>query len=73
MPERNQVTLELYDVRGMLVERRKLGEMDEGENSVSLFSQRRPSAGVYLYRLRLIDPSTGIERASLAGKTVLVK
>ncbi|MFH1844942.1 MAG: hypothetical protein ABIF77_17255, partial [bacterium] len=73
MPDPNQVTLELYDLRGMLVERRQLGTMNEGENSVSLFTARRPSAGVYLYRLRLIDPATGAERASLTGKTVLVK
>ncbi len=73
MPDRNLVTLEMYDVRGMLVERRKLGLMNEGENDVSLFSGRRPSAGVYLYRLKMIDPGTGAERASLSGKTVLVK
>jgi hypothetical protein len=50
-----------------------MGMMNEGENSVSLFGGRRPSAGVYLYRLRMIDPGTGAERASLTGKTVLVK
>jgi hypothetical protein len=73
MPDRNLVTLEIYDVRGMLVERRQLGLMENGENSVSLFSGRRPSAGMYLYRLRLIDPGTGGEHVSLTGKTVLVK
>jgi hypothetical protein len=73
MPDPNVVTLEVFNVRGMLVERRQLGTMSEGENSVFLFNTRRPSAGVYLYRLRLIDPASGAERASLTGKTVLVK
>jgi hypothetical protein len=73
MPDPNQVTLEIFDLRGMLVERRRLGTLNEGENSVFLFNARRPSAGVYLYRLRLTDPATGAERASLTGKTVLVK
>ncbi len=39
MPDRNQVIIEIYDLRGMLIERRKLGEMNEGENSVPLFSE----------------------------------
>jgi len=73
MPDRNLVTLEIYDIRGMLVERRQLGLMNEGESNLSLFSARRPSAGVYLYRLQMIDPGTGAERASLTGKLVLVK
>ena len=58
MPDRNLVTLEMYDVRGMLVERRKLGLMNEGENDVSLFNGRRPSAGVYLYTLNVGSQST---------------
>jgi hypothetical protein len=73
MPDRNLVTLEIYDVRGRLVERRKLGMMENGENTVSLFKGRRPSAGVYLYRLRLVDPGTGAEHVALTGKAVLVK
>jgi hypothetical protein len=73
MPDRNQVIVEIYDLRGMLIERRKLGEMNEGENSILLFNGRRPSSGMYLYRLRMLDPVTGGERAALTGKTVLVK
>ena len=73
MPDRNVVTLEIYDLRGMLVERRQLGEMGEGENSVSIFNGQRPSTGMYLFRLKMVDPGTGAERASLTGKTVLIK
>ena len=73
MPDRNQVTLEIYDIRGLLVERRRLGALNEGENEVNLFSTRRPSAGVYLYRLQVNDPATGAQRDALTGKTVLLK
>ncbi len=73
MPDRNVVALEVYDLRGMLVERRTLGALEAGENSVSLFSSRRSSAGVYMYRLRMMDPATGTTRGVLTGKTLLVK
>jgi len=73
MPGQNLVTLEIYDVRGMLVDRREMGLMYEGENSVSLFNGRRPGAGVYLFRLRMVDPGTGAEHTALTGKTVLIK
>ena len=75
MPDRNLVTLEIYDVRGVLVERRVgSGLLNEGENMRLRCSDgHRPSAGVYLYRLRMIDPDRAVERASLTGKTVLVK
>lgn len=73
MPDRNLVTLEVFDLRGRLVERRPLGLLEGGENSVSLFSSNRPSAGVYMYRLLLADPASGDPRAVLTGKAVLVK
>jgi hypothetical protein len=73
MPDPNKVSIELFDLRGMLVERRNLGEIGEGENSISLFGGRRPSAGMYLYRVRIMDPGTGAERGVLTGKTMLVK
>lgn len=73
MPDGNLVTLEIFDLRGALIERRRLGLLGEGENDLELFSSRRPGSGVYLYRLRMVDPVTGVEREALTGKTVLVK
>ncbi len=73
MPDPNLVTLEIYDLRGRLVQRRPLGEMAGGENEVMMFSGKRPSAGVYLYRLQMSDPVTGRLRGSLKGKVLLVK
>ncbi|HOX24546.1 MAG TPA: sugar-binding protein [Candidatus Krumholzibacteria bacterium] len=71
LPHQNSVTLEVYDLRGRLVERRQLGVQQVGE--VPLFTGRRAEAGVYLYRLRLVDPATGAPRTTLQGKTVLLK
>lgn len=73
IPERNLVSLEVYDVRGHLVERRELGQMSEGEGSVPLFSRGDPAAGVYLYRVQFVDPATGRVRGALTGKTMLMK
>jgi len=72
LPERNRVSLEVYDVRGRLVERRPLGTFGEGERDVRLFGERGPGAGVYLYRLRLEDPDTGALRSVLTGKTIVI-
>ena len=73
MPERNKVQLEIFDVRGRLVERRALGTLAGGENTVTLFSNQRPGDGMYLYRLQVIDPATGALRGALTGKTLLLK
>ena len=72
LPERNRVTLEVYDLRGRLVERRALGAQDEGERELLLFGARAPGAGVYLYRLQLEDPATGRLRGTLTGKSIVL-
>jgi hypothetical protein len=71
LPHENVVTLEVYDVRGRLVSRRALGAQQAGE--FPLFADHRPEAGVYLYRLQLVDPATGQTRTTLQGKTLLLK
>jgi hypothetical protein len=71
LPQQNLVDLEVYDVRGRLVSRRSLGMQQAGE--FPLFADRRPEAGVYLYRLQLVDPATGQARTTLQGKTLLLK
>jgi hypothetical protein len=71
LPHHNDVTLEVYDVRGRLVLRRALGVQQSGE--YPLFADRRAEAGVYLYRLQIVDPATGLSRTTLQGKTLLLK
>lgn len=72
LPSRLETTLEVFDVAGRLVERRALGIQGPGEHDVS-FDGRRRAAGIYLYRVRLADPSTGRETMSGFGKVVLLK
>ncbi len=72
LPERSRVTLEIYDLRGRLIERRLLGTQEEGERTEQLFGRHKHGAGVYVYRLRLEDPATGQLRSLLSGKTVLL-
>lgn len=71
LPHHNDVTLEVYDVRGRLVLRRALGVQQSGE--YPLFADGRAEAGVYLYRLQIVDPATGLSRTTLQGKTLLLK
>lgn len=73
MPDPNRVTVEIYDLRGRLVERRRLGELSGGENTVQLFGDHRQSSGVYLYRVLVEDPRSGAVRGTLTGKTTLIR
>ncbi|MFN2370838.1 MAG: hypothetical protein ABR506_06735 [Candidatus Krumholzibacteriia bacterium] len=73
LPASNLVTLEIYDLRGRLVERRFLGERPAGESSETLFRDGKAASGTYLYRLKLVDPRSGALRGTLQGKTTVVK
>jgi len=71
LPRESRLILDIFDLRGRRVARRELGLRQAGE--VPLFGDRRAEAGVYLYRLQLIDPSTGQLRKTVQGKTILLK
>jgi hypothetical protein len=73
LPEANRVTLEVYDLRGQLVERRVLGDSGNGFHDIPVFSQKKMGSGVYVYRLKLQDPATGVLRSTLTGKTLILK
>ena len=66
------VTLEIFDVRGRLVSTDRLGLRPAGVQRVGVESLGNAS-GVYLYRLRLVDPADGSEQRSSYGKLVLVR
>jgi len=70
-PEPSDVTLELYDVRGRLVERTVLGRQPAGVQQAPIRAVAR--SGVHFYRLRFVDPATGSTRATLAGKVMLIR
>ena len=72
MPHSSRVHFELFDVAGRLVESREVGHLDPGVRELA-FPAAGKAAGVYLYRLKLLDPQSGALRTSLHGKTVLLK
>lgn len=72
MARSSHVLLEVFDVRGRLVEKREVGVQDAGIREVTI-SAEGYSAGVYLYRLKLRDPDSGIERTTFQGRMLVVK
>ena len=72
MPAYGEVTLEVFDLLGRRLLRRPMGLRGLGVHSEFL-DLNDQSAGVYLYRITIEDPSTGQKRAELTGKTVLLK
>jgi hypothetical protein len=68
----SHVQLEIFDAQGRVMHRRDLGVQDAGEQHTPLvgFAGR---TGVYLYRLRMTDPVSGGEQASLDGRLLLVR
>jgi hypothetical protein len=72
LPAESRVSLEIYDVAGRLVEIRELGIQPAGVRQID-FGGSNKAAGVYMYRLKLVDPETGALRSALNGKAVLIK
>ncbi|MBN2172116.1 MAG: T9SS type A sorting domain-containing protein [Candidatus Krumholzibacteriota bacterium] len=72
MPEYGDVTLEVFDVLGRLVQSKRLGLRGLGVHR-ELLDLKGQSAGVYMYRITVEDPGTGKTRAALTGKTVLLR
>ena len=68
---RSHVQIETYDAAGRLLERHDLGVREAGENRTVV--SRAESAGIVFYRLRIMDPETSAERATLSGKIAFVK
>jgi len=71
LAERSNVALETYDAAGRLLERHDLGLREAGENRTVV--PRAQSAGIVFYRLKITDPETTAERATLSGKIAFVK
>jgi flagellar hook assembly protein FlgD len=67
MPQRDEVTLEVFNVLGQLVAREILGERQAGENTVA-FDGSNLASGMYNYRLTVASTN-----ATVAGKMMLVK
>lgn len=57
LPGDEPATLELYDLRGRLIERRDVGALGAGEHRMTIADARRLPAGVYLVRLTRSEQS----------------
>ena len=68
----SQVTLEVFDVAGRLVERRVLGLQGAGVREAS-FDGSGQGAGMYLYRLQVVDPQSGRPTTTLSGRFIVIK
>jgi hypothetical protein len=67
----SRVVLETYDPAGRLLERHDLGVREAGTNATLV--PRASSAGLVFYRLKITDPESTAERATLSGKITFVK
>lgn len=72
LTETSNVTFEVFDPSGRLIERRNLGTQGAGTRTLA-FEGGGAAAGTYFYRLRLIDPATGASRSVLNGRINLVR
>ena len=67
----SRVVLETYDPAGRLIERHDLGLREAGTNATLV--PRASTAGLVFYRLKITDPESAAERATLSGKITFVK
>jgi hypothetical protein len=72
LPRQSNVTVEIFDVLGKLVSRQLIERQGPGEASAT-FDAAKLSSGTYLYRVKMSEPETHLERASFSGKMVLMK
>ena len=70
--EASDVTMELYDVQGRLVEKTPLGIRQAGEQQIPFDGSTR-DAGLYLYRLVMNDPASGTLQRAVSGRIVVVR
>ncbi|NOT33453.1 MAG: T9SS type A sorting domain-containing protein [Candidatus Eisenbacteria bacterium] len=71
LPREADVRLDVYDLQGRHVSRVAGGRLAAGPQQLQVLGQSWRS-GVYLYRLRMIDPATGVELASANGRMLKV-
>lgn len=63
-------SFEVYDARGRAISRAPLGLLEPGERHVRWAGA---GSGMYFYRLRFSDPSSGSTRAVLSGKLMSLR
>lgn len=68
----SRVVMEVFDLGGRRVASRDLGLQKDRTGQIP-FSQTGLKTGVYLYRLKAIDPATGVVHTSSAGKMMYLQ
>jgi hypothetical protein len=66
------VTLDVFDVTGRRVATKALGQQPAGVRSVN-FEHPASGAGVYMYRINVVDHATGAVKSTSSGKMMLLK
>jgi len=72
LPRTSRVTLDVFDLQGRNVDTRVLGVMQAGPRQFA-YPGAGLGSGLFLYRLRLEDPETGVALSTLSGKMMRVK
>ncbi|MFH1278051.1 MAG: T9SS type A sorting domain-containing protein [Candidatus Eisenbacteria bacterium] len=72
LPVESEVTLEVFDARGRLVDRKNLGTQGAGMRYLD-YPGTGKNTGVYFYRLHVKNPATGDVGRTLTGKMTLVR
>jgi hypothetical protein len=67
----SRVTFEMFDVAGRMIEQRSLGIEPAGLRELP-YDGTGGTAGIYFYRLKVADPQSGLVRAVLNGRMILV-
>ncbi|MGH7741953.1 MAG: T9SS type A sorting domain-containing protein [Candidatus Eiseniibacteriota bacterium] len=71
LPEASEVTLEVYDLSGRRLRTQHLGAQGIGEQR-ALLRRENLQPGLYVYRLKFVRPGSGVQRALLSGKMMLI-
>jgi hypothetical protein len=70
LAEPSNVTLQVFDIGGRLIDTRPLGIQSQGQREVR-YDAGTFAAGLYLYQLKVMDPLTGALRTALSGRLIV--
>ncbi|MEO5619110.1 MAG: T9SS type A sorting domain-containing protein, partial [Candidatus Eisenbacteria bacterium] len=72
LPQAANVTIDVFDLAGRRVTSLSRERLAAGEQQIAV-AGREWAAGLYLYRLRAVDPATGAELASANGRMLRLR
>lgn len=72
LAERSRVELDVYDIQGRLVRQENLGIQQAGTRQIG-FDPKDLGQGIYLYRVKVMDPIDGTIRYVRTGRMVTIR